>query len=418
MKDIFTVSDIIHAIKTSLEFEFSEIQVEGEIFNISYSSTGHYYFTLTDGASSLSCALFKGDALRNPMVKRLKKGDVVQVIGPINVYAKKGSFQLITKRISIAGKGDLQAQYEALKRKLSAEGLFDPEHKRAIPSFPQKIAILTAPSGAAVQDFINIMRRRSLWFELLIIPCAVQGEQCLSSHLKALNYIQERNDIDLVVITRGGGSLEDLWGYNEEQLVRRIANLNTPVISAVGHQVDFTLCDFVADRRVETPSTAAELISQPQIELHERMKGCSRSLKHSFEKFRFSLSERLERVNPTNQFQMIKNKILTLVHRIHRLKFLDHHRFIPLHDHQMQLDELLEAAANAVASLQERGEKSLELNARVLESLNPNAVLQRGYSMVKVEKQIITNSKQFDKLKKQESISLVFHDGERSVKKN
>lgn len=268
---VASVSDLVSSIKECLEEEFHEVMVQGEVTNLSPSSAGHWYFTLSDENASLSCALFKGDALRNPLIRNLKNGDKIILSGPLSVYLKKGSFQMLVRRLVPAGEGQLKLQFERLKAKLSEEGLFDLERKKKLPLFPKRIAVITAEHGAALQDFINVMKRRTLWLNLVIIPALVQGEGAPKSLIQALEKAEGLRDIDVIVLTRGGGSLEDLWAFNDENLIRRIHHCPIPVISAVGHQVDFTLCDYVADHRSETPTAAAETLSQPQTELQARM---------------------------------------------------------------------------------------------------------------------------------------------------
>src|SRR5690606_12931867 len=217
--------------------------------------------------------------MRNPLIRNLKNGDKIVVVGPISVYQKRGSFQLLAKRIFPAGEGQLKLQYERLKARLSQEGLFDIEKKKPIPKFPRRIAVITAEHGAALQDFLNVMERRSLWMDILIIPALVQGDGAPRSLLNALKKAESIEGVDVIVLTRGGGSIEDLWGFNDENLVRAIDNCTIPVISAVGHQVDFTLCDYVSDHRSETPTAAAEILSQPQTELNSRLVFCQSRIK-------------------------------------------------------------------------------------------------------------------------------------------
>ena len=278
MDKVPSVSEVIFNIKRLLEGEFRTVSVEGEISNLSHSSSGHWYLTLSDSDSSLSAAVFKMDALRNPLMKSLKNGDKVICSGSIGVYNKRGTFQLIVKRISPVGKGDLKEQFEMLKRKLAAEGLFDPQIKKEIPTLPNRIAVITAKGAAALQDFLNIIDRRTQWYDILLSPALVQGDAAPASLRKALfNVIKysmdapEDKKIDVIVFTRGGGSMEDLWAFNDEGLAWDIFNCPIPVISAVGHQVDTTICDMVSDLRCETPSAAAEVLSSAQAEIKETL---------------------------------------------------------------------------------------------------------------------------------------------------
>src|SRR5665647_366517 len=269
-----TVSDLLSSIKDVLENHFHEVMVQGEVSNLSPSTSGHWYFSLSDDKASISCALFKMDALRNPLIRSLKDGDKIIIFGPLSVYSKRGTFQILAKRIMPAGAGQLKLQFERLKAKLSAEGLFDLDIKKILPTFPQKIAVITAEHGAALQDFLNVIKRRSLWLDIIIIPALVQGDGAPRSLISALKKAQNLDGVDVVVLTRGGGSMEDLWAFNDEELVRTIAACPIPVVSAVGHQVDFTICDYVSDFRSETPTAAAETLSQPHTERKARLQYC------------------------------------------------------------------------------------------------------------------------------------------------
>lgn len=411
------VRDIIHAIKTSLEFEFSQISVIGEVTNLSSSKTGHYYFTLSDSEAALSCALFRGDALRNPLVRGLKDGDKIIVSGPINVYAKRGNFQLIAKTISKAGKGDLKAQFEKLKQKLLSEGLFEQQHKKVIPTYPKRIGVITAANGAAVHDFVNIVKRRSLWCDLLIIPSLVQGDTAPKSLIKALKWADQNKDIDLIILTRGGGSLEDLWAFNDENLVREIFKAKTPVISAVGHQVDFSLSDFVSDLRLETPSAAAEYITEAQTKIAQRLSHLSRSLNQQFGSFKARVLEKIEKVNPKNLTYLLEQKISRQKQRLSRQNFSYLESQLGIADKLLFSEELIERARMAVEKKKEKHQNKLELLTRALNGLGPQNVLKRGYTYIESQKTIITSYQDFDKLKSETELRIHFNDGKGLAKK-
>ncbi|MAZ47314.1 MAG: exodeoxyribonuclease VII large subunit [Halobacteriovoraceae bacterium] len=412
------VRDIIHAIKTSLEFEFSQISVIGEVTNLSSSKTGHFYFTLSDSDASLSCALFRGDALRNPLVKGLKDGDKIIVSGPINVYAKRGNFQLIAKTLSKAGKGDLKLQFEKLKQKLLAEGLFEQEHKKIIPSFPKRIGVITAAGGAAVHDFVNIVRRRSLWCDILVIPSLVQGDSAPRSLIKALNWADKNEEVDLIILTRGGGSLEDLWAFNDESLAREIFKSRTPIISAVGHQVDFSLSDFVADLRLETPSAAAEFITEPQTKISQKLNHLTRSLGQQFGSFKARVLEKIEKVNPKNLTYLLEQKISSQKQRVSRINFSYLENQLRLADKTLYSEDLIQRGQEVVEKRIEKSQNKLELLTRALTGLGPENVLRRGYSYVASGKSIITSQKEFDKLSKETELRIHFYDGKGLVRKS
>ena len=412
-----TVTELITQIKTTLEYEYSDVTVIGEISNLSPSGAGHYYFTLSDKDSSVSCAVFRMDALRNPLIRKLKNGDKIYLRGPISLYAKRGTFQIIGKKILPYGQGDLKAQFEFLKEKLKAQGLFDLDRKKQIPVFPKKVAILTAQNGAALQDFLNVMKRRSLWYDLLIFPSLVQGDNCPKSLIKNLKLIEQRSDIDLVVLTRGGGSMEDLWGFNDEALVRMLAEFPIPTISAVGHQVDYTLSDFVCDMRCETPTAAAEIISQPQTELKQRMSHLLTTLKAEFGDFQRKTLKRIQRINPTRARHIIQDKIYQAQGRINKFKVLERIDFTRLYGHRQNLDDLIEKSKRNIENQLVLYKQRVGAADQLLNGLSPYRVLERGYSFVQDENHnVVDSSKYFDSLENQ-VLSIRFKDGERKVKK-
>ena len=259
LDEVYSVSDITADIRESLEDRFNGVWVEGEISNHRLPASGHHYFTLKDSGAQLSCVLFRGAAMKSRIP--LSDGMQVQAYGNISVYEARGQYQLIAQVVQPKGFGDLQAKFEALKRKLEAEGLFDPIRKKRIPSFPQRIGIVTSPTGAAIQDMINVLSRRAPWVEVMIQPVRVQGEGAAEEIAAGVRAFEIGAGIprpDLIIVARGGGSIEDLWSFNEEVVARAIAEATVPVMSGVGHEMDFTIADFVADRREPTPSAAAE----------------------------------------------------------------------------------------------------------------------------------------------------------------
>ncbi len=274
---ILSVGDLTRRIKVLLEDAVPEVWIRGEISNLRRQSSGHNYFTLKDAESQLPCVMFRGQALRCAV--DLRDGKQLLVNGRLSVYEPRGAYQLIVNVAIEDGLGRLRQEFEQLKAKLAAEGLFETERKRALPSRPRVVAFITSPGGAAVRDFISILRRREWRGRLIILPAKVQGREAAAEMAAQLAVAARLKIFDLLVIGRGGGSLEDLWAFNEEPLVRAVAACPIPVISAVGHETDFTLCDFAADRRVETPSAAAELISSAYLEQVEAVAGLGRELR-------------------------------------------------------------------------------------------------------------------------------------------
>lgn len=282
---VLSVTAITAQIKDRLEGAFPSVWVRGELSNVRAQASGHVYFTLKDEGAQLSCAIFRSSLARLPI--QMRDGLQVVVRGQVSVYAPRGQMQLIARSIVEDGVGRLQQEFERLKQRLAAEGLFDPERKVDIPAMPATVGFITSPTGAAVQDFIRILKRRGWRGRVVVLPAKVQGEGAAAEMVEMLRFVQDARAcgirFDLLVIGRGGGSLEDLWAFNEEPLVRAVADCAIPVISAVGHEIDFTLCDFAADRRAETPSGAAELISSLFVERLERVAGAADVIDRSAE---------------------------------------------------------------------------------------------------------------------------------------
>jgi exodeoxyribonuclease VII large subunit len=263
-----SVSEFTRRVKTLLESGIRPGWVRGEVSNMRAQASGHVYFSLKDAGAQLGAVLFRGDAVRQTV--KLRDGQQVVVYGEVSVYEQRGQYQLIVRVVIEDGVGKLQREFEALKARLAAEGLFGVERKRAIPAMPLCVGFITSPTGAAVQDFMRILTRRGWHGRVVVLPAKVQGEGAAAEMVAMLALARELGIFDLLVIGRGGGSIEDLWAFNEEPLVRAVAACAVPVISAVGHEIDFTLCDFAADVRAETPSAAAELISSQFVACAER----------------------------------------------------------------------------------------------------------------------------------------------------
>ncbi len=277
---VFTVSELTRSIRGTLETKFAAVWVQGEMSNYKLHPSGHQYFTLKDQRAQISCVIWRDTML--PPRQPLADGAQVQVFGTVTVFEARGQYQLNVQIIQPRGVGILQAKFEALKRKLEAEGLFAPERKRPLPKFPRRIGIVTSPSGAAVRDMLNVLRRRAPWLQILINPVRVQGTGAAQEIAVAIRELATPNEVfapvDLIVVTRGGGSIEDLWEFNEEIVARAIFHSAVPIVSAVGHEIDFTICDFVADLRAPTPSAAAELIVPDVIDLQRQIDRCARTL--------------------------------------------------------------------------------------------------------------------------------------------
>jgi exodeoxyribonuclease VII large subunit len=294
---ILTVGDLTRKIRNLLEGGFRSIHVSGEISNFRAQSSGHCYFTLKDGDAQLSCVLFRGERVSHR--EQLQQGVKLVLKGDISVYMPRGQYQLIVRGIELEGVGALQLAFEKLKKKLKDEGLFDPERKRPLPKYPSRIGVVTSPSGAAIRDVVHVLGRRHPGLKLFIAGCRVQGQGAAEEIAGAIFKLNEwhvgnveSSPLDMILVTRGGGSLEDLWAFNEEVVARAIATSAVPVVSAVGHEIDFTISDFVADVRAATPSAAAELITEGTMaarqflhEVNDRMLGglesfCAQAYNH------------------------------------------------------------------------------------------------------------------------------------------
>ena len=278
---VFSVSELTRSIRSLLEDAIGQAWVEGEISNLRRQTSGHQYFTLKDDRSQLPCVLFRNSA-GNRLGTQLTDGMQVQLLGDLTVYEARGQYQMVVQLVQPRGQGALQARFEALKRQLQAEGLFDAERKRPLPKFPLTIGLVTSPSAAALQDMLNILGRRAPWIRVLVNPVRVQGQGAAAEIVRAVTEFNEwsldfassgdaTKRVDLIVLARGGGSIEDLWEFNEEIVARAVAASALPVVSAVGHEIDFTIVDFVADLRAPTPSAAAELIAPDTAELQRQL---------------------------------------------------------------------------------------------------------------------------------------------------
>ncbi len=314
---IFTVSEITSKLKSLIEKRFSLVTVTGEISNCRPASSGHLYFSLKDNNAVLSAAMFRGQLSRLSFVP--KDGQKVTITGNISLYEPRGSYQIICHSMLHAGEGDLLAKLEERKRRLAEEGLFDASRKQIIPKFPKKVAIITSPTGAALQDVLNVMkRRRSGSIGLQIFPAVVQGADSAKSIVHRIEQVNLWNCADVIILGRGGGSIEDLLSFSEEEVVRAVAASKIPIISAVGHEIDFPLCDFASDLRAPTPSAAAEMVTTESEALYEKLYDKRKELKIAI---RTRLSTARQRYNAINTSEMkhhLQNRINTL-----RLK-LDH----------------------------------------------------------------------------------------------
>lgn len=356
---IYSVTQLTREIKAIIESSFPSVWVEGEIsnFKLHYSS-GHIYFDLKDSESIIHCAFFKS---ANQNIKfELKDGLKVICFGRISVYNKSGQYQLYVDKIEPKGVGELQLAFEQLKKRLEKEGLFDPAHKVPIPVLPSRIGIVTSPTGAVIRDMLHILRRRHKDLEILIYPVKVQGEVAAQEIAQAVADFNRLKNVDVLIVARGGGSLEDLWAFNEEAVARAIYDSQIPVISAVGHEVDYTISDFVADLRAPTPSVAAEMVVAKKEEFTEKIEG-----------FLFRLKSSLD-----NAVSILENRLEDLFERP-----VFKYPFEKIELHQQRLDDLMRSADRNISHSIEIKSERFNTTVAKLETLSPLAILSRGYSI-------------------------------------
>lgn len=291
-KTILTVSRLTALLRGVLEENFEQVWVQGEVSNLSFPSSGHIYFTLKDSGAQLRCVMFKG-AAKN---LKFRPGDGIALIvrGRISVYDQRGEYQLICEYLEPAGVGALQLAFVQLKERLAREGLFDESHKRPLPTFPRRVGVVTSPTGAAIHDILNVLKRRFASLEILLYPVRVQGEGSAQEIARAIDDMNRLGLADVLIVGRGGGSLEDLWAFNEEAVARAVHRSRIPVISAVGHETDWTICDFAADLRAPTPSAAAELVISSSVELRGRMEALDHRLRLAIETRLAGLESRID----------------------------------------------------------------------------------------------------------------------------
>jgi exodeoxyribonuclease VII large subunit len=381
---VLTVFELTRSIRGTLEAKFSAVWVQGEISNYKLHPSGHQYFTLKDQRAQISCVIWR-DTIAPPR-QPLVDGAQVQVYGTVTVFEARGQYQLNVQILQPRGVGLLQAKFEALKRKLETEGLFASERKRALPKFPRRIGIVTSPSGAAIRDMLNVLRRRAPWLQILINPVRVQGTGAAQEIAVAIRELALPNEtfapFDLIVVTRGGGSIEDLWEFNEEIVARAIFHSAVPIVSAVGHEIDFTICDFVADLRAPTPSAAAELIVPDVIDLQRRIDSCARALAGQLLNRVRDAQQRLDHARETLQ-RCLAHKLDGYKRGLlHALRVLQARS--PVHELMMRWNRFADLHRRLVACpprLLENATHRFQRIEGILRVLGPDATLRRGYSI-------------------------------------
>ena len=371
-KKIMTVTEINNIVKDVIENTFMPFYVGAEIGSLVIHRSGHVYLTLKDNQSQIKATYFGGARVFQEM--GLQNGDKVEAFGVLSVYAPRGEYQLNIRRIVPLGIGAMQQKFEEIKRKLQAEGLFDEARKKPIPSMPKTIGVITSPTGAAIRDFMQVLSRRFPNCHVKIYPAQVQGETASLEVAQGITFFNRTRQVDVIVITRGGGSMEDLFPFNSENLARTIAASKIPTISAIGHEIDFTICDFVADLRVPTPSAAAELVIRSQAEIQDELDGAKRALIKNLQLNLVMMQRRLEQFASAKIFKNIR-----LVYE----------------NYQQTLDEKQLRLNSALNFQNEKLKNNFTLLEHRLNSLNPQLQLERGYAIVTdQEKHVVKSSKQ------------------------
>lgn len=387
---VLSVSEITGLIKQTLEDNFSEVNVIGEISNFKAHVSGHWYFTLKDSNAQVSCTMWRG--INNYVFFTPLDGMKVIIGGRVTVYPPRGSYQIDVRSMKPAGVGELQAAFEKLKQKLAAEGLFDEQFKKTIPKFPKKIGVVTAIDGAAFQDMKSIAARRYPLVEILIASCKVQGEGAAEEIAKNIKLLNQQKDIDLIIVGRGGGSLEDLWAFNEEVVARAIFDSRIPIISAVGHEIDFTISDFVADLRAATPSAAMELATPNKDELFAFIDEFSYYFPEKMLEIISNYREEITKSVSSYGFRIPQDLISNKSQQLDSLVY----RF------QSNYENKLLAVNNRLALLESK-----------VQSHNIDNVLKRGFAIVRQDEMYVTRKKN---LLHEKSFNIKFYDGEVKIK--
>ena len=423
---ILSVSDVNRAVKSTLESNYRTLWIKGEISNFKPHSSGHFYFALKDSKASISAVMFRG--FNQGMKFRPHDGLEVIVRGKITVYEPRGSYQIFCEMMEPVGAGALQLAFDQLKRKLELEGLFAPHRKRSLPALPKHVAVVTSPTGAAIRDILNILGRRFKGLRVTIISALVQGEGAPASICAGIALVQQMSDVDVMIVGRGGGSIEDLWGFNHELVARALAGSRVPTISAVGHEIDFTIADFVADLRAPTPSAAAELVCKNASEMQEQLvlqhRRLVRSLVHRFQIHRqnlLGLSKRL--IDPKRRLQDLSLKCDELSQRLEnavaRNTEIKRQKIRLLLSRLVSPREVILRRRQDVAMQRTRLESRLarQFEARrarfgrltsLLDAVSPLKVVERGYSITRKEGELIKSAEQ---LKINDTIEVVFAKG-------
>jgi exodeoxyribonuclease VII large subunit len=395
---VYSVSRLNREVRSLLESGIGQLWVQGELSNLSRPASGHWYFSLKDRDAQVRCAMFRtrnSRALFEP-----REGQQVLARGRVSLYEPRGDYQLLVEQLEDAGLGALQRAFEALKQRLAAEGLFAPERKRPLPAAPRRIGVVTSPSGAAIRDILHILARRFPAASIVVYAVPVQGAAAVPAIVAALDLASARADCDVLILARGGGALEDLWAFNDERVARAIHRSRLPVVTGIGHEIDFTIADFVADLRAPTPSGAAELVVpdvrgwlQRLEQLQTRFAAAARRTLHSERAQLRALRQRLQSSHPGARLRSLALRLEQLQARAH---FALQARLARLHSFSQRLDQLEERAQFALQARLGSQAARLQSLARALQAISPLSTLERGFAVItrSADGQLITAAEQ------------------------
>lgn len=410
-EEIYTVSRLNNEVKCMLEDTFPLVWVEGEISNFAAPASGHWYFSLKDSAAQVRCAMFRGNQRKLNFTP--KDGLHVLIRARVSLYSNRGEYQLIAEHMEERGEGKLRRAFEALKKKLETAGLFDPAHKKPLPVFPKQIGVITSPTGAAIRDILTVLKRRYPCVPIIIYPTLVQGATAAPTIVNAIQTANRRHECDVLIVARGGGSLEDLWPFNEEIVAEAIYKSQIPIISGVGHEVDFTIADFVADKRAATPSAAAEIATPDRAELLQVLARNKQQIRQKMQnklaaskQHLYWMQKHLAQQHPkrrlTEKMQQLDLCELTLIQLQSRLldklqtrcKDADAklHRQTPVHqinNLQNQMSLYQQLLSNLITTQVNKRQTTLANAAAKLDALSPLATLKRGYAIATTRDQIV-----------------------------
>ena len=379
-RKIYRVSEINRLIRVTLENEFGRVWIEGEVSNLRKPASGHLYFTLKDETAQIAAVFFRGH--QRDLRLEIRDGLKIRVLGEISVYEPAGQYQIVVAKVEEAGRGSLQEAFEALKKKLADEGLFDEARKKPIPILPQHVGIVTSPTGAAIRDILNILARRFPNLHIVIAPCRVQGAGAAEEIAAAIDLLNERGGIDVMIVGRGGGSLEDLWCFNDEVVARSIARSKIPVISAVGHEIDFTISDLVADLRAPTPSAAAELMVGQKEAFEQQLRHVFLGLVRALREQMLHARHRLLTAGRSYVFREPRNLVRQYAQQIDslRLRILRGSESV-MRERQQDIETLRMRLLHQTDLWRRSRTQDLRRLESQLRALSPRAVLDRGFSI-------------------------------------